>query len=72
MAETSLYMMHEIYLDFSIKNAGFFFVVEIWNFSVFVYNFYSSIKYIVELTFVCVFVGSGVHAFSKLYVNTDC
>ena len=46
-------MMHEIYLDFSIRNAGFVFVVEIWNFSVFAYNFYSSDKYIVvELTFV--------------------
>ena len=33
--------------DFSIKNAGFVFAVEICNFSVFAYNFYSSNKYIV-------------------------
>ena len=31
----------EIYLDFSIKNAGFIFAVEIYGFSVFAYNFYS-------------------------------
>ena len=31
----------EIYLDFSIKNAGFVFVVKICDFSVFAYNFYS-------------------------------
>ena len=33
----------EIYLDFSIKNAGFVFAVEIYmyDFSVFVYNFYN-------------------------------
>ena len=35
----------EIYLDFNIKNAGFVFVVEICDFSVFVYNFYSCNKY---------------------------
>ena len=39
--------------DFSIKNAGFVFAVEIGDFSVFAYNFYSSNKYIVvELSFV--------------------
>ena len=37
----------EIYLDFSIKNAGFVFAVEICDFSVFAYNFYSLNKYIV-------------------------
>ena len=31
----------EIYLDFSIKNAGLVFVIEICDFSVFAYNFYS-------------------------------
>ena len=31
----------EIYLDISIKNAGFVFTAEICDFSVFVYNFYS-------------------------------
>ena len=30
-----------IYLDFSIKNAGFVFAVEISNFSVFAHNVYS-------------------------------
>ena len=30
-----------IYLDFSIKNAGFVFAVEICDLSVFAYNFYS-------------------------------
>ena len=40
-------------LDFSIKNAGFVFAVEINDFSVFAYNFYSYNKYIVvELSFV--------------------
>ena len=39
--------------DFSIKNPGFVFVVEICDFSVFAYNFYSSNKHIVvELSFV--------------------
>ena len=39
--------------DFNIKNAGFVFAVEICDFSVFAYNFYSSNKYIVvELRFV--------------------
>ena len=38
----------EIYLDFSIKNAGFVFAVEICDLSVFAYNFYSII---VELSF---------------------
>ena len=47
----------EIYLDFSIKNAGFVFAVEtveiVCDFSVFAYNFYSFNKYIVvELSFV--------------------
>ena len=43
----------EIHLDFSIKNAGFVFVVEMCDFSVFAYNFYSSSKYIiVDLSFV--------------------
>ena len=36
----------EIYLDFSIKKACFVFEVEICNFSVFGYNFYSFKKYI--------------------------
>ena len=31
----------EIYLDFRIKNAGFVFAVEICDFSVFAYNFFS-------------------------------
>ena len=39
----------EIYLDFSIKNAGFAFGVEICDLSVFVYNLYSIV---VELSFV--------------------
>ena len=30
----------EIYLNFSIKNAGFVFAVEVCDFSVFAYNFY--------------------------------
>ena len=39
--------------NFSIKNAGFVFAVEICDFSVFTHNFYSSNKYIfVELSFV--------------------
>ena len=39
--------------DFSIKNAGFVFAVEICDFSVFANSFYSSNKYIVvELSFV--------------------
>ena len=43
----------EICLDFSIKNAGFVFAVEICDFSVLMYNFYSSSKYIfVEVSFV--------------------
>ena len=41
----------EIYLEFSLKNAGFVFVVEtveiVCDFSVFAYNFYSFNKYIV-------------------------
>ena len=41
----------EIYLDFSIKNVGFVFIVEtveiVCDFSVFVYNFYSFNKYII-------------------------
>ena len=38
----------EIYLDFSIKNAGFVFAVEILcDFSVFTYNLYSFNKFIV-------------------------
>ena len=42
-----------MYLDFSIKNAGFVFVVEVCDFSVLAYNFYSFNKYIVvELSFV--------------------
>ena len=36
-----VYPKAEIYLDFSTKNAGFVFAVEICDFSVFVYNFYS-------------------------------
>ena len=36
----------EIYLDFSIKKARFVFAIEICNFSVFGYNFYSFKKYI--------------------------
>lgn len=53
MAETSLDMMHEIYLDISIRNTGSIFAEEICGFSVFAYNFYSSNKYIVvELSFV--------------------
>ena len=43
----------EIYMNFSIKNVGFVFAVEIYDFSVFTYNFYSFNKYIVlELSFV--------------------
>ena len=43
----------EIYLYFSIKNAGFVFAVGKNDFSVFAYNFYSYNKYIVvELSFV--------------------
>ena len=39
--------------DLSIKNAGFVFAVEICDFSVFGYNFYSFNQYIVvELSFV--------------------
>ena len=42
----------QIYLDVSIKNVGFVFMVEICDFSVFTDNFYSSNKYIfVELSF---------------------
>ena len=41
----------EIYVDFSIKNAGFVFAVEICDFSVFAYNLYY--KYVVvELGYV--------------------
>ena len=39
----------EIYLDFSVKNAGFVFAVGICDLSVFAYNFYSIV---VELSFV--------------------
>ena len=48
-AATNLHVLPktEIYLDFSIKNAGFVFAVEICGFSVFGYNFYSFNKYIV-------------------------
>ena len=43
--------MH-VCLNFNIKNAGFVFAVEICDFSVFAYNFYSFNKYIVvELKF---------------------
>ena len=38
MAETSLDMMHEIYLDVSIRNTGSIFAEEIRGFSVFAYN----------------------------------
>ena len=38
-----------MYLEFSIKNAGFVFAVEICDLSVYAYNFYSII---VELSFV--------------------
>ena len=39
--------------DLSIKNPGFVFAVEICDFSVFMYNFYSCNKHIVvELSFV--------------------
>ena len=39
--------LQEIYLDFIIKNTGFIFAVEIFDFSVFAYNFYSFNIYIV-------------------------
>ena len=44
-----MFRRKQIYLDFSIKNAGFVFTVEICDLSVFAYNFYSIV---VELSFV--------------------
>ena len=44
-----MFRRKQIYLDFSIKNAGFVFAVEICDLSVFAYSFYSII---VELSFV--------------------
>ena len=44
-AEPNLHVLPKT--DFSIKNAGFVFAVEICDFSVFEYNFYSCNKYVV-------------------------
>ena len=41
IANLHVLLKTEIYLDFSVKNAGFLFAVEICSFSVFAYNFYS-------------------------------
>ena len=46
----------EIYLDFSIKNAGFVFAVEICDFSVFVYNLYSFNIYMYIVVELSVFI----------------